>query len=120
MNGMIIGEKVIVIYSNQLLFFQGLGSTTNHSENWLAHQDDFNALLSNLNQKTSKPTGECPLVFGTFWHCGIKPGFHKIVERSVTVCDHRRSLLPSSICDFISVFPYIDDCVAICLHGTDL
>eukprot|EP00794_Sanderia_malayensis_P016726 gene16726-18420_t len=32
----------------------GLGSTTNHSENWLAHQDDFNSLLANLNQKNSK------------------------------------------------------------------
>lgn len=31
----------------------GLGSKTNHSENWIAHQEDFNDLLANLNQNKS-------------------------------------------------------------------
>jgi len=31
----------------------GLGSTQANDDNWIAHQDDFNALLGALNQKTS-------------------------------------------------------------------
>ena len=28
----------------------GVGCSKSHADNWIAHQDDFNALLSSLNQ----------------------------------------------------------------------
>ncbi|XP_026089361.1 PIN2/TERF1-interacting telomerase inhibitor 1-like isoform X1 [Carassius auratus] len=41
----------------------GLGTTTNHEDNWIAHQDDFNQLLAELNSchaqnNTDSPTQE--------------------------------------------------------------
>eukprot|EP00112_Aurelia_sp_Birch-Aquarium-sp1_P017800 Seg417.1 transcript_id=Seg417.1/GoldUCD/mRNA.D3Y31 product="PIN2/TERF1-interacting telomerase inhibitor 1" protein_id=Seg417.1/GoldUCD/D3Y31 len=36
----------------------GLGASTFHEDNWIAHQDDFSALLSKLNQTGSKKNEE--------------------------------------------------------------
>lgn len=30
--------------------FLGVGCSKNQADNWIAHQDDFNSLLANLNQ----------------------------------------------------------------------
>ncbi|KAL5006329.1 hypothetical protein ScPMuIL_015135 [Solemya velum] len=35
---------------------KGVGCSNNHADNWIAHQDDFNALLANLNQDHSQGT----------------------------------------------------------------
>lgn len=29
----------------------GVGATKDYADNWIAHQDDFNSLLANLNQE---------------------------------------------------------------------
>ena len=34
----------------------GVGCTVDHADNWLAHQDEFNALLSALNSSSSEKT----------------------------------------------------------------
>ena len=34
----------------------GIGCTKDHSDNWVAHQDEFNALLSALNSSSSEKT----------------------------------------------------------------
>ena len=37
-----------------ILDLLGLGASTFNEDNWIAHQDDFSALLSKLNQTGSK------------------------------------------------------------------
>lgn len=32
----------------------GVGYKKDHSDNWIAHQDDFNAILANLNEGNSE------------------------------------------------------------------
>ncbi|KAK2513547.1 hypothetical protein Q9966_016093 [Columba livia] len=39
-------EHIKVQVKNNML---GLGATVNHEDNWIAHQDDFNQLLAELN-----------------------------------------------------------------------
>ncbi|NXX68937.1 PINX1 inhibitor, partial [Spizella passerina] len=39
-------EHIRVKVKNDVL---GLGATINHEDNWIAHQDDFNQLLAELN-----------------------------------------------------------------------
>ncbi|NWX87131.1 PINX1 inhibitor, partial [Nothoprocta pentlandii] len=39
-------EHIKVHVKNNML---GLGATINHEDNWIAHQDDFNQLLAELN-----------------------------------------------------------------------
>ena len=34
--------------------FAGVGCSKSHADNWIAHQDDFNALLSSLNDDKSE------------------------------------------------------------------
>lgn len=36
----------------------GLGCTKSYADNWIAHQDDFNALLANLNQSNTQNEAE--------------------------------------------------------------
>jgi len=43
----------------------GLGSTQANDDNWIAHQDDFNALLGALNQKTSTTSEASELKIGS-------------------------------------------------------
>lgn len=37
-------------YNFWIIFSLGVGCSKSHADNWIAHQDDFNQLLSNLNQ----------------------------------------------------------------------
>lgn len=37
---------------------RGVGCSKNHADNWIAHQDDFNDLLSSLNQDTTENNDE--------------------------------------------------------------
>ena len=41
------GNEIVCVYNSA-----GLGSSKKHADNWIAHQDDFNALLSQLNSGT--------------------------------------------------------------------
>ena len=37
---------------------RGVGCSNKHADNWIAHQDDFNSLLANLNADQGKGTEE--------------------------------------------------------------
>ena len=37
------------MYTCDIHMFAGVGCTQKHADNWLAHQDDFNSLLSALS-----------------------------------------------------------------------
>jgi len=52
LNGEIAHVKVKKLKSNA-----GIGMKKSHDDDWISHQDDFNALLNQLNQG-SKPSGE--------------------------------------------------------------
>lgn len=46
-NILTVGTECIFVY---LMFYPGVGCSRNEADNWIAHQDDFNSLLANLNQ----------------------------------------------------------------------
>lgn len=37
-----------------LVFWTGVGYKKDQGDNWIAHQDDFNAILANLNEGNSE------------------------------------------------------------------
>jgi Pin2-interacting protein X1 len=39
-----------------LFVYLGVGCSKNYADNWIAHQDDFNAILSSLNESVGEST----------------------------------------------------------------
>jgi len=41
------------MFFSQFLSIVGIGCTVQHADNWIAHQEDFNSILSPLNKDTN-------------------------------------------------------------------
>ena len=54
-----VGTFIVMCSTNKTIsIIVGVGCTRNYADNWIAHQDDFNSLLANLNSVGSSGTAE--------------------------------------------------------------